>query len=701
MTPIQFGNDHVTIILSDHHEGLWAYRVAAEDITIPVYAPRIQLNGTDIQCDVKQFQLNNNEPLLLPNGSVEYQVTGPVTVQPSLFLTITFRIAPTSPVIRFKYTFSSTGLLHMTKTNGSDELDYFSYNLKHFQPTEIRLSDYNELVHSYTLSEHRVQPSWFKYERMLMGPLLAAEDGSHTVLSGYEHGSQYPDMYTGFQLHSDYTVTVSAKKGNYPNLHALHPEESYTSIWFQFAVVRGSLKEMEHCYRTFILEDISLCNASRKPYIYYNTWAYQERNRHWNRSKYLDSMHLERVLNEIDTAAGLGVEVYVIDTGWYEKTGDWNVDLTRFPDGLQTVKARLDQYGMQLGLWFDPKVAAVSSQILKDHKHCAVSKNGIEPPPFAVWETELSQRMCLVSEYGDAFADHLIRLHQELGVTYFKWDAVGQYECDAAGHGHGSLTDSYEEREQSFAFRLATRLGELAERIALACPGAIIDLDVTESYRSFGLSFLTAGKYFLVNNGPYFPNYNVPADEKDPYYNYNLFFYPGPARGWICRTPLTYDKWIPSVLLLTHYLPDDPVTNQTVNIASLILGQNGLWGDLLGISQEGVSYIASLLGMYKQIREDMTAAPLLQTGQPGTNPEVYEKVNPVSGRGAVVLFANSFGQPFHKARNVQHTYITRNIVHEAVWCTPGVLVSIQEDGYAVIQAEFNEPGAAIIFFGVH
>ncbi len=37
-----------------------------------------------------------------------------------------------------------------------------------------------------------------------------------------------------------------------------------------------------------------------------------------------------------------------MDTGWYEKTGDWQVSTSRFPDGLKTIRARLDSYGMKL-----------------------------------------------------------------------------------------------------------------------------------------------------------------------------------------------------------------------------------------------------------------------------------------------------------------------------------------------------------------
>ncbi len=96
-------------------------------------------------------------------------------------------------------------------------------------------------------------------------------------------------------------------------------------------------------------------------------------------------------------------------------------------------------------------------------------------------------------------------------------------------------------------------------------------MDVTETGRAMGLAFLSAGKFFLVNNGPYLFDYDLPMNkEKD---NWNLFFYPGQARTWIARSPLGFDKWIPSTLFLTHYFPDDPRNLQELNIASMILGQ--------------------------------------------------------------------------------------------------------------------------------
>ena len=246
----------------------------------------------------------------------------------------------------------------------------------------------------------------------------------------------------------------------------------------------------------------------------------------------------------------------MLDTGWYEKTGDWTVSVKRFPDDLRPVKAKLDAYRMKLGLWFGPTSAAASSQVVRQHPEWRMSWNGTVGEPREIWETEKSYQMCMVSGYADAFAHELIRLAKELGVTYFKWDAIAQYGCDDPHHNHGTDSNPVGERNDSYGFQLVQYMSRVADRIAAAVPGAIVDFDVTEGGRAMGLGFLSSGKYFLINNGPYYQSYDIPIDDTKT--NSNLFFYQGQARTWIARSPLTFDKWIPSVLFLTHYFPDDP-----------------------------------------------------------------------------------------------------------------------------------------------
>ena len=202
------------------------------------------------------------------------------------------------------------------------------------------------------------------------------------------------------------------------------------------------------------------------------------------------------------------------------------------------------------------------------------------------------------------------------------------------------------------------------------------------------MSFLSAGKYFLINNGPYLFNYDLPLDRE--HQNWNLFFYPGPARTWICRSPLGYDKWIPSVLFLTHYFPDDPESSQLVNVASLILGQNGIWGDLPAVSSEGVERIGSILRRYKRVREDITRSDPLVTGGVGSSPEIHEKIWAQTGKGVVVLFATAKGK---------FSYVTARQPHKKYWAAGQVTVDYDRNGRAVLEADFASPGAVIVFFG--
>ena len=200
--------------------------------------------------------------------------------------------------------------------------------------------------------------------------------------------------------------------------------------------------------------------------------------------------------------------------------------------------------------------------------------------------------MCLASDYMHAYVEVMVRLHNELGVSYFKWDGISQYGCDSPLHRHGTQTNSPEERAECYAFEMGRSMIQVVEEVTRRCPGVIVDFDITEGGRFVGLGFLSAGKYFLVNNGPYFSSLDIPNRVKIRPDTINVFFYPGPARPRICRTGARYDNLIPSVLFLTHYLPDAPRLSQRNSIASLVLGGNGLWGDLPALAGEDVAFLS-------------------------------------------------------------------------------------------------------------
>lgn len=646
--------------------------------------PVFSLDGLRVPAALTDAKIDSRRAL--HNGAVETVLLGTLGASHAT-LKIVFRHAGQSPVLRMRFVLAGNDTRRLTKPSGRDELCYLRFSVENAACKELRLSDFNGLVHSFCPTETPVDDRYFADGASFMGPVFLAQREGETALLAYEHGSQAPDRFLEFRLSPEHAASLCAVKGNYYDGRRFSDEAPFESVWFEFCACSGGEDELAHHYRRFILKYLSENTESRKPYIFYNTWAFQERNKWWNGRTFSESVENGRILREIDRAHEMGVEVFVLDLGWFEKAGDWTVSRARFPDGMKAVRERLCGYGMKLGLWFDPQAAGVTSRLLRGSRNCTIrSADGSEAGPYGFRESEDCYRMCLASPYWEAFADELIRLNRELGVTYFKWDAIHQYGCSGTGHFHGAEFSPAEERSDCYAFEIGRYMSKIVDRVTEICPDTIIDFDVTEGQRFMGLGFLASGKYFLINNGPYYHDYDIPR-RKDEWSN--VFVWPGPARAQVCRYPLCFDKWIPSVLFLTHYLPDDPVSSQQLNLASLILGQNGVWGDLLSVSDEGVRFIRGVLDRYKRVRDDITESDPVVTGCVGGNPEIHEKLNE-NGRGAVVAFAGNSGR---------YTAVTSRRVDRNVWHTEGADVSFDAEGRAKLSFTFRAPGAHIVFFG--
>ncbi len=294
-----------------------------------------------------------------------------------------------------------------------------------------------------------------------------------------------------------------------------------------------------------------------------------------------------------------------------------------------------------------PDRGGLTSRIFKEHPEYQMTRNGKPLWQGPIWETEESTAMCLASGYADDFIETMVRLHQELGVSYYKWDAVSQYGCESAEHAHGTPANSTSERRDCYAYQMGRQMIRIVEEVTRRCLGVIVDFDITEGGRFVGLGFLSAGKYFLVNNGPYFSDFDIPRSVKMDPDTINVFFYPGPARPRICRQGYKYDPVIPSILFLTHYLPDAPELSQHNSLASLVLGGNGLWGDLRGLSEADIALISSFLSDYKRVAEAVVRASPSVRGFAGSSPEVHEKIDPETASGLVAFFTVTPGEFTH------------------------------------------------------
>lgn len=151
-----------------------------------------------------------------------------------------------------------------------------------------------------------------------------------------------------------------------------------------------------------------------------------------------------KLLPLIDSAADAGMEVFCVDCGWYDDTGDWWPSIgewmpskTRFPNGLEEVTDRIHDRGMIAGLWMEPESVGIDSPIAKKLPDEAFFlHNGqrcVEQERY-----QLDYRNPQVIEYVNGRIDYLI---EHFGVGYFKFDynivpgPGTDYHSDSPGNG--------------------------------------------------------------------------------------------------------------------------------------------------------------------------------------------------------------------------------------------------------------------------
>ncbi len=107
------------------------------------------------------------------------------------------------------------------------------------------------------------------------------------------------------------------------------------------------------------------------------TWPHPERPRpvHYN---CWEAVYFDHDLGELKDiaarAAVLGAERFVLDDGWFghrdddtSSLGDWDIDTRKWPDGLNPLIAHVASLGMVFGLWFEPEMVNMDSNLARAH----------------------------------------------------------------------------------------------------------------------------------------------------------------------------------------------------------------------------------------------------------------------------------------------------------------------------------------------
>lgn len=134
----------------------------------------------------------------------------------------------------------------------------------------------------------------------------------------------------------------------------------------------------------------------------------------------------EKILQLADKAADIGAELLVVDDGWFGKRnndttslGDWFVSSEKFPNGLHPIADKIHEKGLQFGLWFEPEMISVQSELYKVHPDWALGNAKRKPLVLGRNQLVLDLTRKDVQEY---LLNTISKCIEDIGIDYIKWD---------------------------------------------------------------------------------------------------------------------------------------------------------------------------------------------------------------------------------------------------------------------------------------
>lgn len=133
----------------------------------------------------------------------------------------------------------------------------------------------------------------------------------------------------------------------------------------------------------------------------------------------------EKIYNIAKQAGELGVEMLVLDDGWFgarnhDKAGlgDWFVNEEKIKGGLPLLSQRIHDLGMKFGLWFEPEMINPDSDLYRAHPDWCLQ---VENRPLSIGRTQYVLDMSR-KDVRDYLFDCMDKILKTTQIEYIKWD---------------------------------------------------------------------------------------------------------------------------------------------------------------------------------------------------------------------------------------------------------------------------------------
>lgn len=304
----------------------------------------------------------------------------------------------------------------------------------------------------------------------------------------------------------------------------------------------------------------------------------------------------EKCLSLAKKAADLGIELFVLDDGWFKNRvcdknalGDWVEDENKFPNGIEHLVKEINKMGMQVGIWFEPEMVSPNSDLYRKHSDWIIRSQNYEPIlSRCQYVLDLSN-----PEVCDYVIESLSKVLSKTTVTYVKWD-MNRHITDLGSY----YLEKDRQRELSHRYMLG--LYHILDELNKRFPNVLF-----EGCSSGGGRFDAGMLYYMPQTWT--------SDNTDA----------------VCRMKIQYGTSLlfPPITMGAHVsaVPNHQVGRVTPLQTRFIVAMSGNLGyemDLAQISDEEKEAIKEQIKFYKSIREVIQKGSFYRLKNPQNGNEV-------------------------------------------------------------------------------
>ncbi len=146
----------------------------------------------------------------------------------------------------------------------------------------------------------------------------------------------------------------------------------------------------------------------------------------------------EKILSIAKEAMEVGVELFVLDDGWFGKRnsdcsglGDWFVNIEKFPSGIGGLVKKVNELGMKFGIWIEPEMVNKDSMLYEKHPDWILQTPGRRMSQGRnQYVLDFSRK-----EVIECIYQMIAKLLGTCEISYVKWD-MNRYltECYSVTH---------------------------------------------------------------------------------------------------------------------------------------------------------------------------------------------------------------------------------------------------------------------------